>query len=242
MDRPSRTINQIFDEFLVLQRARLGESSLRRYEEVLGYFRSCMDGYGHQWLSNKEAELFDREYSRDEEAGSFCNLFGPEKILENLDDFVGWFLVSKTFASKSTLQATPTVLRKLTQWLVEEGLVASDAADGSAELLDDAGSLASAEEFSGRLYDLLEADPVDSLIENQDWENEMAVISRIDQGMVWLQNEETGYELPLPVPGDVGKLAQPGWRISALHLGRTQKGWCLLEMGNVYPLWFTETR
>lgn len=87
-----------------------------------------------------------------------------------------------------------------------------------------------------RLYDLLEAGPVDPLIENQDWENEMAVISRIGQETIWLQNEETGYELPLGVPEDVGKLAEPGWKISALHLGRTSKGWCLLEMGNVYPL------
>ena len=236
MGLPSRTINQVLDEFLVLQKARLSESSVRRYEEVLGYFRSCMDGYGHQWLSDEEAQLFDREYSRDEEAGSFCNLFGPEKILENLDDFVGWFLVRKAFASKSTLQATPTVLRKLTQWLVEEEHVASDGVDGSAELLDDATSLAKAEEFSSRLYDLMEAGPVESLIENQDWENEMAVISRIDRGTIWLQREETGYELPLAVPDDVWKLAEPGWRISALHLGRTPKGWCLLEMGNVYPV------
>lgn len=236
MDRPGRTINQIFDEFLLLQTARLSESSAKRYEEVLSYFRSCMDGYGHQWLSDKEAELFNREYSRDEAAGSFCNLFGPEKILENVDDFLGWFLIRKTMVSKATLEATPTVLRKLIRWLVEEGHVTSDAADGSAELLEEAGSLAKAEEFSSHLYDLLETGPIDSLTENQDWENEMAVISRVDRTTIWLQNEETGYELPLNVPDDVAKLAEPGWRISALNLGRTPKGWFLLEMGNVYPI------
>lgn len=236
MTRASPTINEVFNEFMSSQRKRSGKSTAERYDDVISLFQACMDGYGHQWLSDKEAQLFDREYGRDEEAGSFCNLFGPEKILENLDDFVGWFLVRKTFASKPTLQATPTVLRKLTQWLVEEGHVASDAVDGSAELLDDAASLAKAEEFSSRLYDLLEAGPVDSLIEDQDWENEMAVISRIDPGTIWLQNEETAYELPLDVPDDVWKVAEPGWRISALHLGRTPKGWCLLEMGNVYPV------
>src|SRR5688572_20461622 len=101
MGGPSPTINQIFDDFLVLQRARVSESAVSRYEEVLDCFRSCMDGYGHQWLSEEEAERFNREYDRDEEAGSFCNLFGPEKVLENLDDFVGWFLVRKTVVSKS---------------------------------------------------------------------------------------------------------------------------------------------
>jgi hypothetical protein len=114
--------------------------------------------------------------------------------------------------------------------------VASDAGDGSVELLDEAGSLAKAEEFSSRLYELLEAGPIDSLTENQDWENEMAVISRVDQRTIWLQNDETGYEVPLRVPDGVAKLAEPGWKISALHLGRTPKGWCLLEMGNVYPI------
>lgn len=234
--RPSDpTINEVLDEFLLLQRERLSESGMRRYEEVLSYFRSCMDGYGHQWLSDEEAGLFDGEHGFDEDAGSFCNLFGPEKILENLDDFVGWFLVRKTMASKSTLQATPAVLRKLVRWLVEEGHVPMDAADGSAELLDAAGSLAKAEEFSSRLYDVMETGPMDSLMENQDWENEMAVITRIEQGTIWLQNEETGYEVPLGVPDDLASLAEPGWRMSALHLGRTPNGWCLLEMGNVYP-------
>jgi hypothetical protein len=80
-------------------------------------------------------------FTRDEEAGTFCNLFGPEKILENLDEFVGWFLVRKTMASKSTLQTTPAVLRKLVEWLVDEGHVSPDAVDGSAELLAEAGSL-----------------------------------------------------------------------------------------------------
>lgn len=234
MGRASPTINQIFDEFLVLQGTRLSESSLRRYEEVLSYFRSCMDGYGHQWLSDEEAGLFDREYSRDEEAGSFCNLFGPEKVLENLDDLVGWFLVRKTFASKSTLQAVPAVLGELVRWLGQEGHATPDAADGTEALLDDASSLARAEEFSSRLYDLMEAGPIGSLIE--DWENEMAVITRVDPGTIWLKNEETGYEVPLGVPDDVAGLAAPGWRISALNLGRTAKGWVLLEMGNVYPI------
>lgn len=236
MQRPSRTIGQVFDEFLGLQRARLSGPTVGRYEEVLGYFRSCMDGYGHQWLSEEEAEWFIGEYNRDEEAGSFCNLFGPEKIIENMEDFVGWFLVRKTFASKPTLLATPTVLRKLVRWLVEEGHIDPEAADDSRELLDDAGSLAKAGEFASHLYKTLEKGPVDSLIESQDWENEMAVVTRIDRGMIWLQNETTGFELSLAVPDDVADLAEPGWRISALNLGRTPQGWCLLEMGNVYPV------
>jgi hypothetical protein len=236
MPQADPTINQVLDDFLLVQRGRLSESSVRRYEEVIGYFRSCMDGYGHQWLSDEEGELFEREYGRNEEAGSFCNLFGPEKILENLDEFLGWFLVRKTMASKATLQATPSVLRKLLEWLVERGHVAGDAADGSAELLDEAGSLAKAEELSSHLHQLLEEGPLDSLTENQDWENEMAVITRVERKTIWLENEETGYEVPLDVPEGVAKLAEPGWRISALHLGHTSKGWHLLEMGNVYPI------
>lgn len=237
MPRTDPTINQVLDGFLSAQRDRVKESTVKRYEEVLGYFRSCMDGYGHQWLSDEEGELFEREYNRDEETGSFCNLFGPEKILENLDEFLGWFLVRKTIASRSTLKVTPTVLRKLIQWLVAEGHVASDAADGSVELLDEAESLPKAEEFSSRLFELSEIDsPPGLLIENQDWEDEMALISRVDRKTIWLQNEGTGYEVPLAVPEDVAKLAEQGWRISALHLGRTSKGWHLLEMGNVYPI------
>ncbi len=45
MEQSGRTINQVFEEFLLLQNARLSESSSKRYEEVLSYFRSCMDGW-----------------------------------------------------------------------------------------------------------------------------------------------------------------------------------------------------
>ena len=236
MRRTDRTINQVLDDFLSVQRDRVKHSTAKRYEGVLDYFRSCMDGYGHQWLSERESELFERQFNRDEEAGSFCNLFGPEKILENLDEFVGWFLVRKTMASKSTLEATPAVLRKLVKWLVEEGHVSPDAADGSAELLAEASSLPTAEEFSSRLNDLSESDLPEPRIEDQDWVDEMALVTRVDHKTIWLQNEETGYEVPLRVPEDVANLAEPGWRISALHIARTAKGWHLLEMGNVYPI------
>jgi hypothetical protein len=236
MLRTDRSINQVLDDFLSVQRLRVKQSTAKRYEAVLDYFRSCMDGYGHQWLSEKESELFERQFNRDEEAGSFCSLFGPEKILENLDEFLGWFLVRKTMASKATLEATPTVLRKLVGWLVDEGHVSLDAADGSAELLAEAGSLPKAEEFSSRLFDLSEADPPEPLIEVQDWVDEMALVARVDHKTIWLQNEETGYEIPLRVPENVANLAEQGWRISAVHLGRTSKGWHLLEMGNVYPI------
>lgn len=236
MPRTDPTVNQVLDDFLSVQRKRVKQSTAKRYQEVLDYFRSCMDAYGHQWLSDEEGELFEREYTLDEEAGSFCNLFGPEKILENLDEFLGWFLVRKTMATKSTLQATPTVLRKLIEWLVSEGHVASDAADGSVELLDEAESLPKAEEFSSRLFELSETDSPGPLIENQDWEDEMAVITRVDRKTIWLQNEGTGYEVPLAVPEGVAKLAEQGWRITALHLARTSTGWHLLEMGNVYPI------
>lgn len=113
---------------------------------------------------------------------------------------------------------------------------ASDAVDGAVELLDEAESLPKAQEFSSRLFELSEIDSPGPLIENRDWENEMAVITRIDRKTIWLQNEETGYEVPLAVPEDVAKLAEQGWRISALHLARTTTGWHLLEVGNVYPI------
>lgn len=236
MNRATPTINEVFDEFLAAQRQRLSVSSADRYEDIVGLFQSCMDGYGHQWLSDEEAKLFQREYNRNEEQGSFCNLFGPERILENLDDFLGWFLIRKTMASKSTLEATPTVLRKLVDWLVERDFVSRDAADGASELLDQAGSLAKAEAFSSQLYELMEEGSVLDVTESQDWENEMAVITRVEKGTIWLQNEETDYEVAFEVPDELAALAEPGWRISALHLGRTSEGWHLLEMGNVYPI------
>ena len=70
MPRTDSTIDQVLDDFLSVQRDRVKVSTAKRYEEVLDYFRACMDGYGHQWLSETESDLFEYEHNRDEEAGS----------------------------------------------------------------------------------------------------------------------------------------------------------------------------
>lgn len=60
----------------------------------------------------------------DEEA--FTKLFGPEKIVEHLGEFLGYFMVRKVIAGEDLLRASGTVTKKLASWLHEHGYISED--------------------------------------------------------------------------------------------------------------------
>ena len=74
----------------------------------------------------------------------------------------------------------------------------------------------------------------DALLEFADWENELAEIERIEPGRLWFRSE-LGEIGPVLVPERAAEVAKLGWAISALSFGRTDAGWHILDMGNVYP-------
>jgi len=61
-------------------------------------------------------------------------------------------------------------------------------------------------------------------------------VTKIQPGKLWLedylgQGEKIG---PVSVSDEISSLCKEGWTIS-LTLGKTKKGWQILESGNVYP-------
>lgn len=64
------------------------------YEDVIDLLRSSLDGYAYQSLSKAEHAFWEKRWSKDEERGSFCNTFGPDKIIENLGEFLGYYMRS----------------------------------------------------------------------------------------------------------------------------------------------------
>ncbi len=77
-----KTIEAVFDEFLEEQRKRLKPSTVRKYEDIIDLFRSCLDGYAYQGLNKQEDALFDRLYNAEgDEHREFCQVFGPEITL-----------------------------------------------------------------------------------------------------------------------------------------------------------------
>lgn len=229
MKPASPSIGDVLDRFLAHPETT-GEA-----ESVVDLLRSYLDGYGYQMLPEEELAFFRERYDFDEEAGAFCNLFGPEYILEGLSEFLGWFVIRKVAAGPELTAAFGPVTDRLVAWLVEEGIVTVQAADGAKDLVTAAArDLPAAEELSALLYDsgrdVADAD----VLEYVDWETELAEISRVEPGKLWFRSE-LGEIGPVIVPERASELSRLGWGVSAPGFGRTQAGWHILEMGNVYP-------
>jgi hypothetical protein len=91
MAKPA-TIDEALDAFLADQRKRLSAKTLRNYENVVSLLRSSLNGYAYQSLAGLEEKRWREAFDGgDEEA--FTRLFGPEKIVENLGEFLGYFMV-----------------------------------------------------------------------------------------------------------------------------------------------------
>jgi hypothetical protein len=124
-------IESVLSEFLCDQEKRLSERTYRNYLEVVELFKHSLNGYGYQALDKEERALFDEAYGGDDEA--FVHQFGPDKIVENLGEFLSYFMVRKVIAGQELLRAAGTVTKKLVKWLGERGYVeAEDVAEGAS--------------------------------------------------------------------------------------------------------------
>ena len=224
---PKKTIDRVFEEFLAEQQARLSPKTLRKYDDILDLFRSCLEGY---WPGH------DEEYDRITSAGgTFCGTFGPEELLDGVDEFLGYFVPHKVVAGKETMKAAGTVTKKLMKWLAEKGYADNAEAVQMAEerAADGARELPAAQD----VVDLLEAyvDMHAPERYSQTYEDHFTVM-RILSGKLWLQPFTSGGSTigPVPVPPEVSRICQLGWDISGVAV-RTPEGWRLMEVWNVSP-------
>jgi hypothetical protein len=185
-------------------------------------------------LSELDRKRFELAFSAgDEEA--FCHLFGPEEIVDNLGEFLGYFMVRKVIAGQELLRAAGTVTKALASWLHEQGWIDEDALAVASERGGKAArELPRAEKLAGLLYDVARGashvvDGPDALAEG-DWVEDSLVIERVEPGVLWFE----GGVGPLEVPAQASALAQVGWSVTVV-LARVQGVWHLLEVGNVYP-------
>ncbi|MGH8674712.1 MAG: hypothetical protein ACREVG_10410, partial [Burkholderiales bacterium] len=112
------SISRVLEEFLAEQRARLAPRTLAKYEDVLDLLRSHLNGYAYESLSKAEAALFDRHFNaQGEEHREFCQLFGPDKIVEQLGSFLGYFMIRKVMAGQDLKRAAGSVTKRLSKWL-----------------------------------------------------------------------------------------------------------------------------
>lgn len=122
-------IEQVLGDFLEDRTASLAAATRRKYASVIRLFTISMNNYAYQPLSKAEKTVFDRFYdAKGDEHREFCQVFGPEKMPENVGEFLDYFMPRKVFGSKGLKQAARVVIRQLAAWLYERGHIDKESA------------------------------------------------------------------------------------------------------------------
>ncbi len=227
-----KTIEAVLDEFLKEQQERLKPATLRKYESVISLFQSCLNNYAYQYLDEQENALFDQFYdAQGGEHREFCQIFGPEKIPDTVHEFLHYFIIRKVMCGKELMQAAGSVTKKLGKWLKEKGYIESE---GAEELVSSgataARELPAAEELARMLADYADRTAVDC---DEVIEDHFAIES-VEPGKLRLSALVENAEITVPVSRSISNACRVGWSISGA-MGKTGKGWCILEAWNVYP-------
>ncbi|MFQ5771665.1 MAG: hypothetical protein ACE5HX_14110 [bacterium] len=227
-------IEEVLDSFIEDRRRQLKPATTRKYEDIVKLFKDSMDGYAYQYLDKGEAALFDNVYNAEGEAHrEFCQVFGPEKIPSNVGEFLGYFMPRKVMCGKELMKAAGTVMKKLGKWLNEQGYIDDEWAENMVKRGAEAvTNLPAAEELAEMLYEYANAHPTSK------WTDEIEdyfTVEKVEPGKLHLSAfMDRGEDIiVVSVPKKITDLCKVGWDIS-LFLGKTSKGWKIIESGGVY--------
>lgn len=223
-DQPTRTISQVFEEFLQDQAGRISPKTLSKYRGIIELYESYLESY---WPGH------DAEYEKTTKAGgTYCGTFGAEDTTDGYGEFLGYFMPRKVMCGKETMQAAGTVTKKLAKWLAEKGYI-----EDTTDAQDRAGTAAKDLPNAQEVLDLLNAyiEDTSTATHGKELEDHFT-IDRIEPGKLWLNplissESEIG---PILVPKAVTALCKPGWDIGGVVM-RAGKGWQFTEVWNISP-------
>lgn len=227
------TIDAALDEFLAARREQLRPGALQDCEDALELLGDSLNGYAYDSLAGEERRRWQEAFDAGDEA-AFCRLFEPDKLLEHLGEFFGYFMVRKVMADAAFLHSTGTVIADLTRWLGERRYVDAAAVGEAVERAEAAADdLPRADRLGSLLYDAVRsADPIDlDALADEDYVEDFLEITRVESGALWF-SDDIG---PVPVPAEAAQFAEVGWSVNIV-LARIQGAWRVIEVGYVYPL------
>jgi hypothetical protein len=233
MTRP--TIAVALEQFLDEQECRLSPKTAAQYRDVVELLQHHLNGYAYLSLDERDAKRFERlQHATGDAQREFCQIFGPEHILPNVGEFLGYFMVRKVIASRALLRAAGTVTKRLAAWLAEQGYVEAEAAELATERgAEAARELPKADELAARLQAFAEKRGGPDAAEQLE---DHFQITRVEPGRIWLVGLLDGRERgPIQLPEDLSRRCQVGWTISGV-IGRVGTRWQLIDAWNVYPL------
>jgi len=233
------TVEQVLGEFLADQQKRLKSKTFKQYEDVIWLFKNSINSYAYQSLTKAEEALFDKYFNAEgSEHREFYQIFGPDKILGSVGEFLGYYMIRKVIAGEDLVRAAGTVTKRLSQWLAEKGYVSGEEAKEAAQEGGRASRDLPKAKRAARIISLstqrLLVHP--SRFDDEDYiEFDHFVVSRIEPGKLWLE-ESYGTERfgPISVAVPATDILREGWEISCA-LGRIRGKWWIVEMGNIYP-------
>ena len=226
-----KTIKQVLNEFLKEQQARVKPGTYRGYDDAMYYFETCLNGYAHQYLDENDSELFDKFFDQGKE---FCEIFGPSNIgSSEISEFLDYFMVKKVIGSKELMKTVGRVMRKFVRWMNEKGYMNDEEFEITAERVDSLkDELPKVEELASMIYHYIENNPVEDFTKTAEG---YFTVTKIKPGKLWLEDMGGGKSMgPAFVSNEISSLCKVGWVI-CIELGKTTKGWQMIESGNVYP-------
>ncbi len=225
MPTASKTISQVFEEFLTDQEARLSPTTFSKYGSIISLFESYLESY---WPGHDQEE-FNRITKQ---GGTFCGTFAPDEIPEGYSEFLGYFMPRKVMCGKDTMKAAGTLTKKLAKWLAEKGYV-EDTADAQERAQEATRDLPAAQEVLDLLAKYVDCNAPHAY---RDEREDHFSVKKIEPGKLWLEPFGMGDKVigPVPVPVEVTEICRKSWDIFGAVV-KTSRGWRFLEVWNVSP-------
>ena len=228
-----KTIEKVLVEFLREQQIQLKPKTYRGYKDTIELFKDYLNGYAYQELDEEDSELFDKLFN--EENKEFCQIFGHDKISSyQIGEFLGDFMIRKVTGSKEFMRTVSRVMRKFIKWIKKKGYMDEEEYEMAAQAVDSLkNDLPNVTELSDLIYEYAEYAPPINFTKTVEG---YFPVTKIQPGKLWLgdYSEQEGKIGPVFVSDEISSLCKIGWSI-CLKLGKTRKGWEILESGNVYP-------
>lgn len=227
-----KTIEEVLDEFLFEQEARLSSKTYSGYEEAIYYFEEYLNGWAYKYLGEKDQIRLNGFY--EEEGKEYCEVFGPEYISAlEIKDFLGHFMIRNVLASKTSMETVGKVMHKLVKWMHEKAYMSYDNYETLNLLVKRLKvDMPVAEEVSDLLCLYALSHPVEDYSETLD---DFFIITGIKTGKLWFESYLDGRNIgPVPVSEKISSMCKVGWTICFL-LAKTGNNWRIMESGNMYP-------
>lgn len=233
------TIQGVLAEFAEQRKVSQEPAEHRAYRRVLFFLELCINNYGHRNLDAEERAHFERCYHAPGGAQRhFFEVFGPAKLLPELDFFAQVYVKKDVFTSERIEAKSQVVVDDLRRWLVERGYVTRDELEASSEMASRRAKLRTRTRRLARLLEERSVSVDPAFFDDGDYiATDDHPVTRVDPGRFWLrvyrsaEPEEIG---PLVAPVAATQGLRVGWNLCCA-LARVQGRWRIVNVDEVYP-------